>query len=287
MRTFSPQWLDLREPLDAISRASGFLEPLAGAMTKRQPARIVDLGAGTGANLRYLAPEIGGEQEWLLVDNDPGMAHAMAVRTRQWAASLGATIQDSSDGLVIEGARFACRVRSAVLDLATQTAELPFPEGALVTASALLDLVSESWLTAIAKRCRDSRALLLFALTYDGYVRLVPEDPKDQLALSLFNEHQLRDKGFGTPLGPTAPERALAILDTAGYQTAHEPSNWRVGPNDTRAQLALLDGWFEAAIEVAPDATADLDDWRQRRRSHIDAGRSRLVVGHQDLLAHP
>ena len=283
---FSPNWLDVREPLDAVSRASGLIAPLAAAMTAHRPARIVDLGAGTGANLRYLAPLIGGPQEWLLVDNDAALSAATAVRMRQWAASLGATIENGSDGLVIDCGRFACRVRSAGLDLATQTAEFQLPEGALVMASALLDLVSESWLTRIAKRCRDSRALLLFALTYDGYVRLVPEDPEDRLALRLFNEHQLRDKGFGTALGPAAPDRAIEILDTAGYQTAREPSNWRVGPNDTRAQLALLDGWFEAAIEVAPDATTKLRDWRQRRRSHIDAGRSRLIVGHQDLLAY-
>jgi hypothetical protein len=35
----------------------------------------------------------------------------------------------------------------------------------LVTASALLDLVSESWMKTLAARCRDAGAAVLFALT--------------------------------------------------------------------------------------------------------------------------
>jgi hypothetical protein len=49
-------------------------------------------------------------------------------------------------------------------------------------------------------------------------------------------------------------------------------------------QLALLDGWLEAALEIAPDSRLALTSWHERRRAHVLAGRSRLSVGHVDLV---
>jgi len=72
----------------------------------------------------------------------------------------------------------------------------------LVTASALLDLVSEDWLAALAARCRESGAAILFALSYDGRIRCSPEEPNDATICALVNEHQRTDKGFGTRARP-------------------------------------------------------------------------------------
>ena len=40
----------------------------------RRPIRVVDLGCGTGSNLRATAPLLGAEQHWTLVDYDPAPA---------------------------------------------------------------------------------------------------------------------------------------------------------------------------------------------------------------------
>jgi hypothetical protein len=50
----------------------------------------------------------------------------------------------------------------------------------LVTASALLDLVSEPWLQALAVRCREHASAVLFALNYDGRIQCWPEEPGDE-----------------------------------------------------------------------------------------------------------
>src|SRR5512145_1693947 len=44
---------------------------------------VVDLGAGTGANLRYLAPRLGSPQDWLAVDSDPVLLGELARRARR------------------------------------------------------------------------------------------------------------------------------------------------------------------------------------------------------------
>ena len=76
-----------------------------------------------------------------------------------------------------------------------------FSGRALVTASALLDLVSEEWLRSLAARCRESGAALLFALSYDGRIQCSPDEPEDAAIRELVNQHQRTDKGFGRALG--------------------------------------------------------------------------------------
>jgi hypothetical protein len=86
-------------------------------------------------------------------------------------------------------------VRALQLDLATSAHRLPLPSGGLVTASALLDLVSAPWLDALLRRCHDARCQLLFALSYDGRCEMIPSHPDDAPLIDLVNRHQRSDKG--------------------------------------------------------------------------------------------
>ena len=52
-------------------------------------------------------------------------------------------------------------------------------------------------------------------------------------------------------------------------------------------QRELIDGWARAAVEIAPHQSALVHDWLTRRLAHVDAGRSHLTVGHEDLAAWP
>src|SRR5690606_21132607 len=109
---------------------------------------------------------------------------------------------------------------------------LELPPRGLVTASALLDLVSAAWLDALAARCADAETLVLFALTYDGRMQLEPREPDDAQVRELVNRHQRTDKGFGPALGPSAFAAALDAFAHHGYALRFEPSDWRLGPDD-------------------------------------------------------
>ena len=286
MSQFSTQWLDLREPLDAASRATPLCTAVAEdlALRRKHPARlaVIDLGAGTGANLRYAAPRLGGAQDWLLVERDPLLRAAIEDRMRSWAP-----ITAAGPPLVLRDAHFECGVRTVQLDLATQLHELPLPHEALLTASALLDLVSAPWLASLARRAADAAAIVWFALTYDGAIECQPAEPEDAEVRELFNRHQLNDKGFGPALGPAAARRAGEIFTAHGYQVRWAPSPWCLGPDQPALQYALIEGWFAAACEIAPQRLAVLRGWLARRRAHIDGGRSELQVGHLDMIGRP
>jgi hypothetical protein len=48
-------------------------------------------------------------------------------------------------------------------------------------------------------------------------------------------------------------------------------------------QRRLVDGWRDVAVSLMPAAAETIDRWHRRRHDHIDASRSRIVVGHVDI----
>jgi hypothetical protein len=283
---FSPEWLALREPFDAAARSAALIAELRTHVargTAGAPLAVVDRGAGAGSNLRYLAPLLGGAQHWRLADHDRKLLDAALAATEVWAKQRGDAVTRTGAALEIRGAEFACEVRCEPVELAELTA-VELPHGGLVTAAALLDLVSRGWLDGLAQRCRAARAAVSLALTYDGRTTAKPGEPEDAAVLALFNRHQLFDKGFGPALGMRAAAAAEAAFEAHGYELRVATSDWRIGPEEHALQLALLEGWLGAALEIAPESRLALTSWFERRRAHVLAGRSSLSVGHVDLV---
>ena len=274
METFDADWLALREPADRRARDGTLPERLCAAWRRRGWSRVVDLGSGTGANLRHLAPRLPPGQRWTLVDHDPRHVDRLRrLEARPEVDTVTAVARDLAAGglAVVEGAD-------------------------LVTASALLDLVSDSWLAGLVRRCADGASGAYFALTYDGEVRWMREtaagwrvdgDPDDGLVRDAVNRHQRGDKGFGPALGPAAAPLAARLFREAGYRTWLAGSGWRLGAADGRLADRFVEGWAAAAAELRPDAADRVAAWAVRRRAALARGSLRVTVGHRDLLALP
>ena len=261
MSGFSAEWLALREPIDWRSRSPLVTEIIAKRVARDRVVRAVDLAAGTGSNMRFLARTLPKPQQWLLLDHDAGLLE----HARQNA------------GVAIE---------TRVVDLSHVDDLSEFLSGRdLVTASALLDLVSEQWLRAVCSICHRQRSVLLFALSYDGRTTCAPEEPEDELVRSLINRHQRTKKSFGRALGPDACARASDILERLGYDVVRDRSEWVLDRESNELQRQLIEGWAAAATQIAPADAALIAGWRVRRIEHVRAGESSLTVGHEDLGA--
>ena len=66
----SPAWLALREPADAAARSAELAGRVARHLPAAGPLVIHDLGGGSGAMGRWLAPRLHGPQHWVLHDRD-------------------------------------------------------------------------------------------------------------------------------------------------------------------------------------------------------------------------
>ena len=233
---------------------------------------MLDLGSGTGSNLRWLAPRLGGAQAWTLVDHDAALlARAVATGVER-----------------VPGVASVARVRG---DLAREGLAA-VASAQLVTASALLDLVSEAWLHRLADACRDAGSAALLALSWDGMIGWTAPararaDPDGAFVRDAVCAHQGRDKGTGPALGPAAGAAAERAFAARGMRTWVRPSPWELDAADAALAVALVDGWADAAAAQVPDGAARARGWAERRRADVRAGRFGLVVGHVDLLALP
>lgn len=73
-------WLALREPADAAARSRELVEMLRPSLPTGGLV-IHDLGSGTGSMARWLAPQLGGPQSWVLHDRDAELLEQAAVNS--------------------------------------------------------------------------------------------------------------------------------------------------------------------------------------------------------------
>lgn len=282
MSGFSEDWLASREAVDRRARSTDLVATLPRKFTS-----IVDLGAGTGSNLRWLSPQLDSGQFWTLIDNDKRLLIAARKAIRAWAKSAGYQARGRGADLTLAGTDFACQLKTRELDLNRQLSEVELPRHCLVTASALLDLVSRSWLEKLIERIAAAEGFVLWALSYDGSVTIDPRQDLDEEVISLVNRHQLSDKGFGPALGPDAWLVARSLLEQAGLNVRVVQSRWQCGRDDRALLKMLIEGWADAAIEINPDAARRIQRWRKQRVSQAAKGKLQVSVGHRDIAAWP
>lgn len=262
---FSSDWLSLREPADRAARDSVLCRRVADRLGRQESCRIVDLGAGTGAGLRWLAPSLPVAQEWWLIDHDPELL-------ARWStmSTLPAVVS----------------VHTRQFDLTRELDRVEALAPDLITASALLDLVSGEWLDRLSRLCERTGAALYCTLNVDGTLIWTPALAADAWVNASFNRHQRGDKGFGPALGATAVEQLAERLHALGYRVEIAASPWRLGPEQCELQQALLDGYRGVVEELEPGAPW-LVDWLAERRALIGAAGAEHRVGHRDLFAWP
>lgn len=267
--TYSPTWLTLRERVDTDARAVDLVEPLRAALAGRTPSTIVDLGCGTGSMGRWLAGRLPGPQHWVLCDRDADLlAHARAGMPTS-----------AADGTPVSAA-------TRCVDLTELTAA-DLADAHLVTASALLDLLTTAEVERLATACVTAGCPALLTLSVTGRVELHPGDPLDGDLTEAFNAHQRRGIDGRRLLGPDAADAAVEAFARLGAAVRVRAADWRLGAPHDELTRRWLDGWLAAAGEQRPDLSGPIGVYRQRRMDQLAAGELRVTVGHRDLLALP
>ncbi|MEV8033742.1 class I SAM-dependent methyltransferase [Streptomyces sp. NPDC086182] len=267
---YAPQWLQLREPADAAARAADLLDPLRIRLADR-PGRgggdlvVHDLGCGTGSMGRWLAPRLDGAQHWILHDRDPYLLHFATVGAPKAAA---------------DGSHVSVTTQRG--DIGRLTADA-LSGASLVTASALLDVLTVEEIDRLAAACAGAGVPALLTLSVAGRVELTPADPLDAEIAEAFNTHQRR----GELLGPDAVTAACEAFARYDATVRVHPSPWRLGPDEAALTAEWLRGWVGAAVEQRPELAERAEAYLDSRLTACAAGELRVVVDHSDVLAMP
>ncbi len=273
------EWLALRGGADERARRSATPQllrhlGLGTTVPPQERLRVVDVGAGTGANLRHLAPVLARvladahpqrrdpAQDWLLLDHDPevlGRAAELLVE-----APVGA--------------------RTAVATRLGDLAEVDLRDSAdLLTCTALLDVLRADQVDGLVGALEVARVPAVMALTVTGGVELDPPHPADAPLARAFDDHQQR----GGRLGPRAAGHAVQAFGQAGFEVLVVPTPWRLGPEEPELLLEWAAGRVEAAAEQDPSLAGTGRSWLRERSAQVAQGRLRAVVHHVDLAARP
>ncbi len=276
MSGFSPEWLALREASDHRSRDGFLAMALAERLQAKPLVRVVDLGCGTGSNIRATYAALGREQHWTLVDYDARLLSAARETLSKWA-----------DGVTPDGERLVLKKSGKTLVVGFRQANLVTDldlalgrEADLVTASALFDLCSAEFIARFAKAVAARRAVFYTVLTYNGIQKWTPPHAADAAMADAFHAHQMTDKGFGLSAGPDAPKALAVSFAACGYSVKEGDSPWLLGRSDQALVDALAPGFAGAVRETGSVPATTIAAWLavQRRGSE---------VGHTDTLALP
>jgi hypothetical protein len=261
-----PDWLDLRERADAAARSRDLVRLLRDRLDPLDGRLVVhDLACGSGAMGRWLAPLLSGPQHWILHDRDPDL---LALAETDIPDETAVTVETRLSDVTLLDAN----------DLAGAN---------LITASALLDLLTEDELGSLVPACAGVGCPILFALSVTGRVQLLPADPLDTRIAAAFDDHQRRQTPRGRLLGPDAVDAAAATFRRLGAEVVVKPSPWRLGAAEQDLAGEWLGGWVAAACEQDPTLAAAAEPYRRRRLNEAEAGALAVAVGHADLLVIP
>jgi hypothetical protein len=266
----SPEWLLLREPADAAARSAELAERLGGHLAAAGRLVIHDLGGGSGAMGRWLAPRLPGPQHWVVHDRDADLLKLAAA---------------AAPGPAADGAAVTVETRRSDI---TRLAPGDLAGASLIVASALLDMLTANELVGMLGACIGiGRRPILLALTVAGRVTVSPADPLDARMAAAFNAHQRRATTAGRRLGPDAFPAAVDGLRGTGAEVLVRASPWRLDTDHADLAAEWFDGWVAAACEQEPALAGEAGPYRDRRLEQAAAGELAVTVDHADLLVLP
>ncbi len=265
----SSDWLGLREPADPAARARDLVEHVRRQLPATGRLVIHDLACGSGSMGRWLAPLLPGSQLWVMHDCDADLLEVAAA---------------NPPGPAADGAPVVVETRLSDI---TQLCWHDLAGATLITASALLDLMTGDELADLVGLCSAVGCPVLLTLSVVGRVELAPADPLDRCVAVAFDTHQRRLTASGRLLGPDAVAAAAERFRRLGHRILVRASPWRLGAADADLAAEWLAGWLNAACEQQAEMAADVDGYAGRRLAQARAGQLVVTVDHADLLVLP
>lgn len=282
-------WLAIAEALDERARAIELVWQFARALPSRP--HLLDLGAGTGGNVRHLLPRLGRrQQDWTVMEARFPLFSRLEGEMERWARQHGWGVSHNGTGPLLFGDDLRCQIAptALALDITRNRGlhHLGVQRHDGVSCHHFLHTLSQRWLDDFVIELNSSGKLPLLATGLpDGMPRWSTPDPDDALIAEALIAPPDPAVGDEPALGLGAARAVLLALQGAGYKVDGARSDWRVdGMRHPQRLGALIDAMAGMAAHSHPDEQDRAQAWRHRRREAL-AGTA-LLIPHLDLLAH-
>lgn len=286
---FATDWLHERYRFDVAARNPEVEAACLQYFAQQDAINIIDIGAGTGANVVYLAEKLPQSQQWALVELNPTLLKYARARLTTWAIAKGYSVTETGNSLRLkrESKHIALHfIKGSFLELPKL---LQLKDYHLVTASAVFDLLSKEMLQTLVQTFHKNRLAFLTTLNYES-MSYLPTDAADEYWIDLYEAHMQRQQAFGQALGPncgTYLETCFATL--SNEQLLRAPSRWQIEPTDTAMHRHILQFLEKSLMEMTSMGHPDkgLTPWLRQKNQWLQSQQLRLTVAHSDLFTAP
>ncbi len=261
-------WLNQRYEVDRQARNKE-VESIFRARLSAGKITIVDIGAGTGSNLRYYHGRLSAqEQHWYLVDQEK-------VLLEETLANLDSEVNQCEENVwQLRHNQKDIVVHFVEADVFTNSID-PFLERAdLILSNAFFDLASAVQLRDFLGKLDFGRQTFLSTINYTG-MRFIPGDTEDGYWIDHYEEHMRRDRPEGRSTGPDCVGLIIEFFEHQDLRYHVGGSNWEL-----KEGSPLIQGIFDFMYDAFMDMKLDMDAFARWR------GRSKhatMIVEHEDL----
>lgn len=283
---FDPNWLQERYRFDAAARNQEIAWQCIHQFAFLNHIQIVDLGSGTGANVRHYLEQFPQNQTWFCVEEDDALKTMFWQNMVQLAEADGYAYQLSDNQIKMEKPGHWIEIHFVEGNLMQVDNLVDLLRTDLILANAVFDLFSQKQFEELIQTISHHSLSLLFTLNYEG-MKFFPVEKEDAYYIDQYNAHMQRPQDFGKGMGPDASQLMEQALHASLAEVKKGESNWEIEVEDGKMLHYLL-GFFEDALgdwwATEAEKMAFLG-WVAHKRQLIDQQQLDAVVHHQDVLA--
>ena len=283
------QWLAHRFTCDAEARHPGIEHQFLAFFEQHQtPLKVVDVGSGTGANVRYYFDRIPHEQEWILIEQNEQLRDECCRSLVAFAQERGYHWQQQDGTFLLTDDQKTATVQlmSGRIEHIEQLADLARTD--VVTANAVFDLLSFEQFDTLVGKLVQHEVCLLATLNYYE-TSFLPFSEEDHRFMRWYHMHMKRPQPTGIAMGPDCSEEMLDLLAQHHMMIEQEGSQWHLKKNATTMHHYLLHFIEHAVAELSlsADEQRDFDTWLTHRKSLCRQRQLEIIVDHSDIFAYP
>jgi len=282
---FSLSWIKAREKYDLKYRSNLLKEQYK--KDKSFFNRIIDLGSGNGSFLRYCHSKKMIFEEMLLVDYDSKLL-------RDFYASTYSYLNGTNYNILKESpTKYKLKKIDVIKTKNIQLMNTDILKSLniinnynLISLSAMSDILPTLFIKKLLNIVEKNK-IIYFSICFDGSIKWASSHKYDKYILTMFNKHQEMNKISGYALGLKSIKLIKEYSAKKKYGFQVEDSSWELKSYDEDSknfQKMYLDTIYKPLKKDDITDKDMLSEWRKVKLKDIVSGKSKITVGHKDIL---